>query len=253
MVGARARIGDRAGRRPGRLAARSPGSREPGHALLAWDDAAYPSALLTIGDPPPVLHYAGELELLNRPALAIVGSRNATPQGRENARGVRRRAVGRGLTIVSGLAQGIDAAAHRGGACRRRQQRRGCRDRNRPHLSRSQPGARAPAGREGGPAVAVHAGHAAAAGKFSPPQSRDQRLVRGVLVVEATPNSGSLITARFAAEQGREVFADSRLDSFAVFQRLSSPDQRRRQARRDGPGRAGGARAWRRQSLPPGR
>ena len=63
---------------------------EPGHALLAWDDAAYPSALLTIGDPPPVLHYAGKLDLLNRPALAIVGSRNATPQGRENAAGWRR-------------------------------------------------------------------------------------------------------------------------------------------------------------------
>ena len=58
---------------------------EPGHALVAWDDPAYPRALLAISDPPPVLHYAGKLDLINRPALAIVGSRNATPQGRENA------------------------------------------------------------------------------------------------------------------------------------------------------------------------
>src|SRR4029079_11431806 len=52
---------------------------EPGHALLAWDDAAYPSALLTIGDPPPVLYYAGKLELLTRPALGVVGR----PQGND--------------------------------------------------------------------------------------------------------------------------------------------------------------------------
>src|ERR1039457_5252129 len=52
---------------------------EPGHALVAWDDADYPRALLTISDPPPAFYYCGRRELLNRPAIAIVGSRNATP------------------------------------------------------------------------------------------------------------------------------------------------------------------------------
>jgi len=62
-----------------------------------------------------VLYYAGQLELLNRPALAVVGSRNATPQGRENAEAFAAALSAAGFTIVSGLAQGIDAAAHRGG------------------------------------------------------------------------------------------------------------------------------------------
>ena len=55
--------------------------REAGHALVAWDDPAYPRALLTIADPPPTLFFSGRSELLNRPALAIVGSRNATASG----------------------------------------------------------------------------------------------------------------------------------------------------------------------------
>ena len=94
--------------------------REPGHALIAWDDPAYPRALLSIADPPPVLYFRGRSELLNRPALAIVGSRNATMQGRETAEAFAKALSDAGLTIVSGLALGIDAAAHRGGSDRRR-------------------------------------------------------------------------------------------------------------------------------------
>jgi DNA processing protein len=180
---------------------------EPGHALVAWDDPAYPSALLTISDPPPVLHYAGKLELLNRPALAIVGSRNATPQGRENAEAFAAALSAAGLTIVSGLAQGIDAAAHRGGLAG-------------PGNSVAVVGTGIdriyPAGnkalahrlaQEGGLLSQFTLGTPPVPGNFPRRNRVISGLVRGVLVVEATPNSGSLITARFAAEQGREVFA----------------------------------------------
>jgi len=88
---------------------------EPGHALIAWDDPSYPQALLSIADPPPVLYVRGRIELLNLPSLAIVGSRNATRQGVETAEAFATALSAAGLTIVSGLAQGIDAAAHRGG------------------------------------------------------------------------------------------------------------------------------------------
>jgi DNA processing protein len=180
---------------------------EPGHALLAWDDAAYPSALLTIGDPPPVLHYAGKLELLNRPALAIVGSRNATPQGRENAQAFAAALSAAGLTIVSGLAQGIDAAAHRGGLAGAGNSVAVVGT----GIDRIYPaGNKALAHRlaaEGGLLSQFTLGTPPLPGNFPRRNRVISGLVRGVLVVEATPNSGSLITARFAAEQGREVFA----------------------------------------------
>ncbi len=86
-----------------------------GHDLIALDDPDYPERLLEIGDPPPMLYCLGRRELLGCPALAIVGSRNATPQGVADARAFARALSDAGLTIVSGLALGIDAAAHRGG------------------------------------------------------------------------------------------------------------------------------------------
>jgi len=85
------------------------------HHLIAWDDADYPHALLELGDAPPVLFFIGRRELLNRPGLAIVGSRNATAQGVETAREFAAALAAAGLTIISGLALGIDAAAHEGG------------------------------------------------------------------------------------------------------------------------------------------
>jgi len=180
---------------------------EPGHALLAWDDAAYPSALLTIGDPPPMLHFAGKLDLLNRPALAIVGSRNATPQGRENAEAFAAALSAAGLTIVSGLAQGIDAAAHRGGLAGAGNSVAVVGT----GIDRIYPAAnKALAHRlaeEGGLLSQFTLGTPPLPGNFPRRNRVISGLVRGVLVVEATLNSGSLITARFAAEQGREVFA----------------------------------------------
>jgi DNA processing protein len=84
------------------------------HALVCLADPEYPRLLLDTPDPPPVLYAIGRTELLNRPALAIVGSRNATQQGVANAEAFAGALARAGLTIISGLALGIDAAAHRG-------------------------------------------------------------------------------------------------------------------------------------------
>ena len=180
---------------------------EPGHALIAWDDADYPRALLTMSDPPPAFYYRGRRELLNRPSIAIVGSRNATPQGMDNAEAFAATLSGAGFTIVSGLALGIDTAAHRGG------------------LSaggssiavigtgpdRSYPSANSGLGRrlaaDGGLLSEFPLGTPPLPANFPRRNRLLSGLSRGVLVVEATLASGSLITARFAAEQGREVFA----------------------------------------------
>lgn len=181
---------------------------EEGNHILSLADEAYPRALLDIADPPVVLYAKGELALLQRPALAVVGARSATPQGAANAEAFARALSEAGLTIVSGLALGIDAAAHRG----------------------------ALDGGEGGTIAVIGTGadriyparNAALAREIvarglvlsefplgTPPLRhnfpRRNRLIAGlaggVLVVEAALGSGSLITARLASESGREVFA----------------------------------------------
>ena len=179
----------------------------PGHGLMAWDDPDYPRPLLEIGDPPPVFYTQGRIELLAAPALAIVGSRNATPQGCADAEAFAATLSAAGFTIVSGLAQGIDAAAHRGGLR---------------HAGRSiavigtGPDRIYPArNRDLAHDLAARGLVISEFAPGTPPIKqnfpRRNRLVsglaRGVLVVEATLSSGSLITARLAAEQGREVFA----------------------------------------------
>ena len=85
----------------------------PDASLVAWDDADYPAALLEISDPPPVLFCLGRRELLAAPSFAIVGSRNATPQGIADAHAFAAALSTAGLAIVSGLAAGIDAAGTR--------------------------------------------------------------------------------------------------------------------------------------------
>ena len=180
---------------------------EAGHALIAWDDADYPRALLTISDPPPAFYYSGRRELLNRPSIAIVGSRNATPQGMDNAEAFAATLSGAGFTIVSGLALGIDTAAHRGGLTA---------GGSSIAVIGTGPDRIYPsANRELGHRLAADGGLLSEFPLGTPPLPanfpRRNRLLsglsRGVLVVEATLASGSLITARFAAEQGREVFA----------------------------------------------
>ncbi|HSI59120.1 MAG TPA: DNA-processing protein DprA [Ideonella sp.] len=181
---------------------------EPGRRhVLTYGDPAYPAALLNTADPPPMLYARGELALLGAPSLAIVGSRNSTPQGDDNARAFAAHLSERGVTIVSGLALGIDGAAHEGALTGR-----------------------------GSTIAVVGTGldlvyprsHRALAHRISErglllselslgtPSlgvnfPRRNRIIAGLslgtLVVEAALRSGSLITARLALECGRDVFA----------------------------------------------
>jgi DNA processing protein len=197
---------------------------QPGQHLVTWGDADYPALLRQIPDPPLALYVLGDRRLLSRPQLAIVGSRNASATGRENAHAFARHLAGAGLVITSGLALGIDAAAHRG-ALAADDSRDG--------------GGRAASGTAAGNGVTVAvaatgldrvyparhqelahdiAARGALVSEFplgTPPQAENfpvrNRLISGlalgVLVVEAAAGSGSLITARLATDQGREVFA----------------------------------------------
>ena len=178
-----------------------------GQHVITLADPEYPQSLLEITDPPAVIYVRGRTELLNRPALAMVGSRNATPQGIQNAERFAAAFANAGLVIASGLALGIDGAAHRGALAAAGDTvafiGTGI-DRIYPARNRDlalEIGARGTIVSEFPLATPV------AAANFP----RRNRLIsgfsRGVLVVEAAIESGSLITARLAAEQGREVFA----------------------------------------------
>lgn len=179
----------------------------PGHHLLTRGHPAYPPLLLHIPDPPVLLYAVGRLELLTSPALAMVGSRNASQQGLANARNFGHALSDAGLTVVSGMALGIDAAAHEGGL-------RGAASTvavigtgaDRIYPRRNEDLARRIA--EQGCIVSEYSlGTPAAPANFP----RRNRLISGlscaVLVVEAAAQSGSLITAHVAGEQGRDVFA----------------------------------------------
>lgn len=192
---------------PGLLARTQAWLDQPGHELVAWDDAHYPQALLRLGHAPPALYYVGRRELLNHPAFAIVGSRSATAQGKDNARAFARALSDAGLVIVSGLAAGIDGAAHEGaleGSASTLAVVGTGLDRVYPARHRAL-----------AHAIAERGGLLSEFPPGTPPRDfnfpRRNRLIsglcRGVLVVEAALKSGSLITARYAGEQGREVFA----------------------------------------------
>lgn len=188
-------------------------SGEP-RALVTLADSRYPWALLEVADPPLLLFAQGRLALLSRPMLAVVGSRNATPAGCDNAHAFAQSLSEAGVTIVSGLAEGIDAAAHRGALA-----------------------AVATHGEQAGSTVAVvgtgldvvyPSKHRSLAQQMAqqglllsefwlgaeprpahfPKRNRVVAgLSQGTLVVEAALQSGSLITARLAADMGREVMA----------------------------------------------
>ena len=180
---------------------------DPAHHLIAWDDSDYPRALLDLGHAPPVMFHLGRRDLLNRPALAIVGSRNATPQGRATARDFARALAEAGLTIVSGLALGIDAAAHEGalGTASSTVAFTGTGP-DRVYPARNRDLARRIA--DTGSIVTEFVPGTPPRKENFPRRNRlISGLARGVLVVEATLSSGSLITARWAGEQGRDVFA----------------------------------------------
>lgn len=180
---------------------------EPHNALVTWADADYPQLLRQIPDPPLALFVRGDVSRLNRAQLSVVGSRNPTPGGGENAYAFAGALAHAGLCITSGLAVGVDAHAHRGAIA------------------------------AGGATIAVAgtgldrvyparhrdlahdiAANGALVSEFplgTPPKRENfpqrNRLISGLalgtLVVEAALKSGSLITARLAGEQGREVFA----------------------------------------------
>jgi DNA processing protein len=185
-------------------------AEEPGNYLLTLADPRYPPQLLEIADPPLLLYVKGRLELLTQPALAVVGSRNATAQGVLNAEKFSQALSQAGFTIVSGMALGIDTAAHHGA------------------LSAPEHGGstiavigtgadivyparnRTLAHRiaEAGCIVSEYPlGMPAIAANFPRRNRIISGLARAVLVVEAAAQSGSLITARMAADQGRDVFA----------------------------------------------
>ena len=176
-------------------------------AAIPWSDAAYPAALTTIVDPPPVLWSRGRPDVLSAPSVAIVGSRAASPYGLAVAEQLAADLAASGVVIVSGLARGVDSAAHRGA------------------LSG---GGRTVAVLGSGADVIYPPEHAALAAAidrsgavvselvpgtgpqpwFFPLRNRIiSGLSRAVVVIEASEKSGSLITARCALDQGRDVLA----------------------------------------------
>lgn len=179
----------------------------PARHVLTPDLPSYPPLLRHIPDPPLVLYAIGRIDLLARPALAIVGSRNATLQGAASARAFARALGQSGLTIVSGLALGIDAAAHEGGLATEGSTVAVTGT----GADRIYPPANAALAHriaDSGCLISeCSLGDRVRSGNFPSRNRIISGLARGVLVVEAAARSGSLITAHVAAEQGRDVFA----------------------------------------------
>ena len=179
----------------------------PSRHVLMLGDAAYPAPLLESPDPPLLLYVTGELSALSAPSIAVVGSRRPTAQGRDNARDFAHRFGAAGYVVVSGLALGIDAAAHEGALSA------GARTvavvgtgPDRVYPSRHLDLARRIA--EQGALVSEFLPGTAPLRENFPQRNRIiAGLSQGTLVVEAALQSGSLITARLANEAGREVFA----------------------------------------------
>jgi len=174
---------------------------------IHWNDAQYPPLLKEISDPPALLFVRGDADVLTLPQFAIVGSRNATTSGCETARQFASHLSASGFCIVSGLAAGIDAAAHRGAL-----------DTNNSTVAVLGTGPDQVYPTRHATLADAIAANGALVSEFPPgtPPRRAQfpqrnRLISGMsvgtLVVEAGLRSGALITARLAAEQGREVFA----------------------------------------------
>lgn len=197
----------RTGAPPERIDAALRWLAEDNNHLVTLGDDAYPLSLLELSDPPPVLYVKGRRELLTRHGIAVVGSRNATPQGMETARSFARALSDAGLVVVSGLALGIDAAAH-DGALEGRASTVAivgtgldivypARNRELAHKI----------ARHGALISEFALGTPALAANFPRRNRLISGMAKGCLVVEAALSSGSLITARLANEHGKDVFA----------------------------------------------
>ena len=192
---------------PGQLTQIQQWSALDGHTIVTRADSNYPALLAEIPDAPVLLYVRGNPEALCLPQIAIVGSRNATPGGLDNAMHFARHLSGRGFAIASGLALGIDAAAHQSALEN---------DSITVAVLGSGPDQVYPAAHSKlADAIAVRGALISEYPPGTPPRRANfpqrNRLISGIsvgtLVVEAGTRSGALITARFAAEQGREVFA----------------------------------------------
>lgn len=176
-----------------------------GGRIVAWGEPDYPPLLARIEDPPPALAVVGDPSFLGKRAIAVVGARNASIAGKRFAAGLARDLGRAGLLVVSGMARGIDAAAHEGALPTGTVAVLGggvdvVYPRENAALYDSI--------RERGALISeVAAGTEPQASHFPRRNRIIAGMCRGVVVVEASPKSGSLITARLAVEQGREVFA----------------------------------------------
>jgi DNA processing protein len=181
-------------------------AREDGLGVLPWNDPCFPSALLAISDAPPVLWYRGTLDAFRRPAVAIVGSRSASAVALAMAEQLGAGIASRGIVVVSGLARGVDSAAHRGAL------------RSGYTIAVLGSGVDRVYPREHAALAHDIAAKGLLISEFPPGAAplkfhfpMRNRLISGlsraVVIVEASEQSGSLITAHCALEQGREVMA----------------------------------------------
>jgi DNA processing protein len=176
-----------------------------GARLVCWGEPAYPSGLTAIDDAPPILTVLGRAELLGGPIVAVVGARNASANARRFSRDLAAALGQGGIVVVSGLARGIDAAAHLGaletGSVA---VVAGGVDVVYPEENR---GLHEALARQGAIVAELPLGTEPQARHFPRRNRLISGMALGVVVVEAAARSGSLITARFALEQGRDVFA----------------------------------------------
>ena len=181
--------------------------RQPGHQLIGWHDPDYPPLMRKAGSPPLALFVAGDPALLWYPAVAVVGSRSPTAGGRDNARSFSRALVAAGYAVTSGLAAGVDRAAHEAAL-----------DTGGLTVAVLGTGPDVPYPQNHAGLMARIAAHGAVVSEHPPgtPARREHfpsrnrilaGLTLGTLVIEAASRSGALITARLAADAGREVFA----------------------------------------------
>jgi DNA processing protein len=176
-----------------------------GARLICWGEPFYPSALAVVDDAPPILTVLGRAELLEKPMVAVVGARNASANGRRFSRDLAASLGRAGVVVVSGLARGIDAAAHLGaletGSVA---VVAGGVDVVYPEENR---GLHEALAHQGAIVAELPLGTEPQARHFPRRNRIISGMALGVIVVEAAARSGSLITARLALEQGRDVFA----------------------------------------------